>query len=53
MVLLRQSISHDIWKNVDLSLSESRCEAASLSYHWLFEPARSNKSVLEDLFSVD
>ena len=52
-VLSRQSIAHDIWKNIDLSLSESRHEAASLAYHWLFEPARSSKSVLEDLFSVD
>ena len=42
-----------ILKNVDLSLCESRREAASLAYHWLFEPARSSKSVLEDLFSVD
>ena len=51
-VLSRQSIAHDIWKNVDLSLSESGHEAASLAYHWLFEPARSSKSVLENLFSV-
>ncbi len=51
-VLSRQSIAHDIWKNVDLSLSESRHDAASLAYHQLFEPARSSKSVLEDLFSV-
>ena len=52
-ILSRQSIAHVIWKNVDLSLSESRRKAASLAYHWLFEPARSSKSVLEDLFSVD
>ncbi len=52
-VLSRQSIAHDIWKNVDLYLFESRREVVSLAYHWLFEPARSSKSVLEELLSVD
>ena len=52
-VLSRCSIAQDIWENVDLSLSVSRREAANLAYSWLFEPARSSKSVLQDLFSVD